>query len=421
MLSPAAPPTPSAEPSPPDSKQQERESNTRPSHTNLPALETDSSRLSQHGRNASHSIASGALANRRTLRPKKSLPDLRQNHAQILDERFNDEEAQGDGQDVQGRFEMGPPSVLQSRHTKNASSSSISPVTARPKLQLPTPPHSAASTPSRNAGVALANPGQLSPSFRPDPPSSQLPPARLRRPLNGLNNNHDKPSFDRASGAYFRRLSMLPPSTISKAVPDSLLHFIDGIRGILFSLSQIYSSLKQCVVFPARDRLPQALTKIMASADDAMGFLIDALDRFDSSTRRGTPDVLVVKDVVETCRENVSTFAKLVTCLSGHSGMLFTQDSDTRYTRTMVLALYGSIGEIGMAWSALTPLRNEIIAWIRGEELEEEQSGPSPVSFDPRQATLQVEDGDDDSSSRDVEKARRRRGGWESYSNLSRA
>jgi hypothetical protein len=49
------------------------------------------------------------------------------------------------------------------------------------------------------------------------------------------------PAMDGERNRYFKRLSTLPSSTISKAVPALLLNTIDACSGILFALSQIYT------------------------------------------------------------------------------------------------------------------------------------------------------------------------------------
>ena len=338
----------------------------------LPALDMDAARMSQHGRNASHSLASGPTQIR-GLRSKKSLPDLRQNHAQILDERFQDSDTGSGYSEQRLPVSKSRPTGKHYKTSSNSSLTSASPSAARP----PTVP-----TPLRSASGEKASPF---PNFAMVPPSTiskdvdepdDLAPLRGDQLLNQRRNpnrrgniNHNTPSgLERgSSGAYFRRLSMLPASTISKAVPSALLAFIDGIRGILFSLSQIYSSLKQFVVFPAPDRLPTVLVKMMASADDAMGFLIDALDRFDASSRRKSPEQAIVKEVIETCRENVAIFGKLVLILSSQSKTLFGANADLRYTRTLVLALWGAMGEIVTSWTALTALKADVITWLRGD------------------------------------------------------
>ena len=131
---------------------------------------------------------------------------------------------------------------------------------------------------------------------------------------------------------------MLPTSTISKAVPVPLLEFADAIRGILFSLSQIYTALRQFVVFASQDRLPAPLARLMGTADGSMSLLINALDRFDSLSRRGTPNPTIVRDIFVTCRDNVVTFGKLVTALAPQLKALVAT-ADVRYTRTLLLML----------------------------------------------------------------------------------
>lgn len=194
--------------------------------------------------------------------------------------------------------------------------------------------------------------------------------AVLSRPARELDSGKGKgidrsagAAFDRNSGAYFRRLSMLPVSTISKAVPTTLLSFADAIRGILFSLSQIYSSLRQFVVFASQDRLPAPIARLMGVADGSMSELINALDRFDSLSRRGTPSSAIIRNIFVTCKDSVSTFVKLVAALHPQLKSLLAT-ADARYTRTLLLMLYGSMGEISNSWSAVSPFIEEMAAIV---------------------------------------------------------
>ena len=314
-------------------------------------------RSSQHGRNASASLAASQAgqAARRSLKAKKSLPDLRLSHEQILDERMRDDV--GDAMSSAGsakRFVSDTPAG----HAKTSSGSVIPPMPKSAGVQnLLSPPGSSGGPKSKLSIGDAASPDDSGHSS-----SSMAKADRSRKSPNVLINAPN--AMERASGAYFRRVSMLPALAVSKAVPSILLDFMDAVRGILFSLSQIYSSLKQYVVFPAADRLPSTLTRIMASADDAMGFLIDALDRFDASSRRKNPQPPIVKDVIETCRENMTIFGKLVGALATNSTALFGEGGDVRYTRTLVVALYGAMGELSTSWSALTPLKEGVLEWL---------------------------------------------------------
>ncbi|CAG8775626.1 443_t:CDS:1, partial [Acaulospora colombiana] len=97
------------------------------------------------------------------------------------------------------------------------------------------------------------------------------------------------PPMDGERNSYFRRMSTLPASTISKAVPECLLVTVDAARGILFALTQIYSALRDYIVFSINDRLSNVLNQVLDPAYQYLARLITALDRFDALCRSGTP------------------------------------------------------------------------------------------------------------------------------------
>lgn len=321
-----------------------------------------------HSRNASHSTVQSLEPELRPgLRPKKSLPDLRQPHADILAERRTG------ANNAEAKLPLAAATVRRLKHPGIQHSSSARAILPSQQTlasssgavaSSPTPlvasatPRQASKSPQITATASLSK--SVSVPRRPNTPNSapradfdQANPKRSdmdRAPTGG---------FDRNSGAYFRRLSMLPPSTISKAVPVTLLEFADAIRGILFSLSQVYTALRQFVVFASQDRLPAPLARLMGTADGSMSLLINALDRFDSLSRRGTPEASIVRDIFVTCRDNVVTFHKLVTALGPELKSLIST-ADVRYTRTLLLMLYGSTGEIAKSWNAVTPLLAEM-------------------------------------------------------------
>ena len=259
------------------------------------------------------------------------------------------------------------------------------------QLALPSsaPASSALSLPGAapRSQSARAVPTTLSRStgVRPAPPPSSATRAGFEQQSKTKRSEVDTSAngLDRNSGAYFRRLSMLPTSTISKAVPVPLLEFADAIRGILFSLSQIYTALRQFVVFASQDRLPAPLARLMGTADGSMSLLINALDRFDSLSRRGTPNPTIVRDIFVTCRDNVVTFGKLVTALAPQLKALVAT-ADVRYTRTLLLMLYGSMGEIANSWNAVSPLLEEMTVLNEDPSLATlilQPPTPSPTSL----------------------------------------
>ncbi|KAI0647246.1 RAM signaling pathway protein-domain-containing protein [Trametes meyenii] len=160
------------------------------------------------------------------------------------------------------------------------------------------------------------------------------------------------PSMDTERNSYFRRLSTLSAVTISKAIPESLLAVVDAVRGVLFALSQIYQTLQHYTVYAIDERLSAVLLKVLGPASAYMSQLIHVLDRFDGLSRRALPSPAICRAVVETCRDNVTVFGKAVGMLSLQLKVLAKHD-DVRYTRQMLLVLYGAMSEIGAAWQSM--------------------------------------------------------------------
>ena len=158
--------------------------------------------------------------------------------------------------------------------------------------------------------------------------------------------------MDVERNSYFRRLSTLSSATISKTIPSSILTLVDAIRGILFAVSQIYQTLQHYTVYAIDERLSAVLMKVLDPASLYMHQLINALDRFDTASRRQLPSPAICRAVVETCRDTVIMFGKAVGVLSLQLKVLATHD-DVRYTRQMLLVLYGAMGEICSAWQAI--------------------------------------------------------------------
>ncbi len=165
---------------------------------------------------------------------------------------------------------------------------------------------------------------------------------------------HPAPTMDGERHSYFRRFSVLQSSTISKTIPESLLHLVDAVRGILFAVSQIYQTLHHYTVYAIDERLASVLLKVLDPASGYITQLINALDRFDSMSRRGLPTPAVCRGVVESCKDTLAIFGKAVGVLALQLKVLATQD-DVRYTRQMLLVLYGATAEISNAWRSMAP------------------------------------------------------------------
>jgi hypothetical protein len=192
-------------------------------------------------------------------------------------------------------------------------------------------------------------------SIHPNPLERHIPsrPATGNPPV-ASSSSGPAPSMDVERNSYFRRLSTLPSSTISKTVPDALLKTADSIRGILFAVSQMYSAIRHYTVFGIDDRLSGVLGRVLGPASDYMQKLINALDRFDSISRRGIPPPAVCRTLIENCRDNVAIFGKVVGVLQAQLKVLAGTD-DVRYSRTLLLMLYGAVGEVSNSWNSMAP------------------------------------------------------------------
>lgn len=325
----------------------------------------DGDAAARHSRGSSLSTAETATSTTRPgLKSKKSLPDLRQSHATILAERRTGTSLE-DGpaepvlpahfqplrplEEEEPAVEAVPPPVT--GHI-DAESSASDTTTSRPAG-----PHglvrSYSAQPASRSDVGSAP----MPTFvrkgtapLPDEGKADVPPRDHSGPFDAMAPAEN----ERNSGAYFRRQSMLPASSIAKTLPPTLLRHIETVRGILFSLSQVHAALRQFVVYAAQERLAGPVTRLMSTSDASTAALIDALDRFDSLSHRGTPPASIVEEVFATCRQSVDLLRSLVDALQAPLRGL-TAAADLRYTRTLLLMLFGAIGEISQAWAQLNP------------------------------------------------------------------
>lgn len=128
---------------------------------------------------------------------------------------------------------------------------------------------------------------------------------------------------------------------------------VDAVRGMLFALSQIYQTLQHYTVYAIDERLSAVLQKVLGPASSYMTQLIQALDRFDTGSRRALPNPAVCRAVIESCRDNVTVFGKAVSMLSLQLKVLAKHD-DVRYTRQMLLVLYGAMSEIAASWASMS-------------------------------------------------------------------
>lgn len=277
-----------------------------------------------HARNASY--AGSTRPNHRTgIQGKKSLPDLRPAKLRL-----------GVDTGSNGFYSVSP-----GGHTAYTSPLKFN--KSVDQFTIPSPVSQRQGSEESSDGVTMAMPSRPVRPFAQGPISAS--PTAMERPA---------PSMDVERNSYFRRFSTLPTSSISKTIPDSLLKLVDAVRGILFAVSQVYETLQHYTVYAIDERLSSVLLKVLDPASTYIAQLIQALDRFDSMSRRTLPTPAVCRAVIENCKDNVAAFGKAVAVLSVQLKVLATRD-DVRYTRQMLLVLYGATAEISNAWQSMTP------------------------------------------------------------------
>jgi hypothetical protein len=255
-----------------------------------------------------------------SLSAKKSLPDLRLSHAQILVERRSIE----------------------------LDSNAITPTEPKrdPLDSLGT------NQPARSGSVSRRMSTNASLQM------SSLSATGMERTNSQTKLGEDR-SIEQARHSYFRRLSTLPVSSVSKAIPEVLLTCADGIRGLLFALSQIHTSLQQYLTFATDDRIAGVFARVLDPAAGYLNSLIDALDRFDAISRRRAPPASVIRPIIEACRDSVSVFAKVIAVLKLQVTAL-RPTADVRYTKTLLLMVFGSFGEVVSSWQSMQPVLQQI-------------------------------------------------------------
>ncbi|ORX33417.1 RAM signaling pathway protein-domain-containing protein [Kockovaella imperatae] len=332
---------------------------------NIPPLSASSNSSSAHSRNpsstlplppvisplgsAGHNRGASYTATQRlsgTLRAKKSLPDLRKSHAKIIEERRNDG-AEGQTSRPLG---MGIERTRSNITSPNAWDSRSPPMT---------------SIPTRNILMRKTSEDMLS-SLR----SSNIADVGNRK-----TDTSDVVATEELRNSYFRRLSTLPASSISKTIPKALLQVIDAVRGILYALSQIHASLRQYLLYAVDDRVSNVFTRVTEPATKHLDGLIDALDRFDSMSRRNRTPTEAFKNVVLATKTCIGDTGKVLAVLKLQVSAL--KGSDARYTRTLLLMLYGSMTEIAASWKSMSPLLEQIKT---GHEAFEGPRGAAKVS-----------------------------------------
>ncbi|KAF8321682.1 hypothetical protein DL93DRAFT_1449899 [Clavulina sp. PMI_390] len=282
--------------------------------------QSDSSSHAVHARGLSYSVETTAKASRRRtqMMGKKSMPNLRSST----------------------RTELG----------NNQSS-----------FSRPPPPQSSRTPPPPPLDTSI-------PEVPPIAGPSKIKPASPTR--TPTKSTESSVPIDQERNHYFRRVSALPKprAETPQKMPASLLKTVDAIRGILFSLSQIYSAVRDYTASAIDDRTSSVLIKVLEPASSYLSGLISALEQFDAASARGElPAPEICRTLITSCRDSVAVFGKVTGVLQLQLKVL-ASSHDPRYTRTLLLMLYGSMAEISNSWQAMLPLLPSLVPLLHSRK-----------------------------------------------------
>ncbi|KAJ9107530.1 hypothetical protein QFC21_000987 [Naganishia friedmannii] len=166
-------------------------------------------------------------------------------------------------------------------------------------------------------------------------------------------------TVDEARDAYFKRLSTLPAGSLPDAIPEPLLRTMDAVRGIMYSMTQLHLGLKQFLVFSNNKSVLEVFARVLDPATDFLHGLINALDRFDSMSRRRLPTVAVIKQVFECCRDAITVFIKVSGVLTLQIQAL-RQTANQRYARTLLMLVTGCVSEMVGSWRIVAAVASNV-------------------------------------------------------------
>ncbi|OLL25731.1 Leucine-rich repeat-containing protein sog2 [Neolecta irregularis DAH-3] len=199
-------------------------------------------------------------------------------------------------------------------------------------------------------------------SLNSTPPRFFRPPFKkhLAPPLERSRSNHEvirKPSShqrgfshdsikeiatDNNSESYFRRFSRLP---VARKNSLASIKLVEAARGILFSLSQIHQAIWQ---YTSISSAPTGtLSRVLYTASIHLGQLVSVLEAHD--TGNFAVNTRKVREATVVC---VAAFRQVVGIFQENIRGLMAA-ADVRYTRTLILLLYGAAVEVGNSWATL--------------------------------------------------------------------
>ncbi|EFI28395.1 hypothetical protein CC1G_13929 [Coprinopsis cinerea okayama7 len=170
------------------------------------------------------------------------------------------------------------------------------------------------------------------------------------------------PSMAFERNSYFQRLSTMPQSV---KLPPPLFCLVETARSILFVTSQIYQTIEHYANHAIDEKHAAVFRKVLEPANNDMMQLIRALDRYDTSSRKGTPSGPICRTLIESCRNTIAVTHKAVGLFAIQ--LRIAPCEDFRYSRWILLELYASTAEISVTWQNLVPHSDALKGFLSGK------------------------------------------------------
>ncbi|TFK29822.1 hypothetical protein FA15DRAFT_180243 [Coprinopsis marcescibilis] len=197
---------------------------------------------------------------------------------------------------------------------------------------------------------------------------TQLKPSISRNSAASMDTQSDStltrgtPSMAFQRNSYFQRLTTMPQSI---QLPQPLLCLVETARSILFVTSQIYQTVEHYANHAIDEKDAFVFKKVLEPANADMLQLINSLERYDTSTRKGLPSGPVCRALLESCRNTIAVTHKAVGLFGIQ--LRIAPCEDFRYSRWILLELYASTVEISVAWQNLLPHSEALKVFLNGK------------------------------------------------------
>ncbi len=165
--------------------------------------------------------------------------------------------------------------------------------------------------------------------------------------------------------------SSTTPITTSSTL-DSMkeIRYIQVSRKLIYSFSQISSSIKKYNNFCSDKKLGSRMAILIHNGKMQMDHLVDVLEVIEASDNNHIHDNTKttstsaiddnekeqksIQQIIHACKDCIFTFKSIISLIKDNIDS-FTKFADVRYTRTLLMALFGSSNEIYNAWFTLFP------------------------------------------------------------------